>query len=391
MKIGIAGPMSLELLNFNKKIEDLPYGIPFPMISMLINGLLKKGLKVVAFTSSPGIAKSYIRETENLVLCVVPQTIHSARYLYKPERKRLTDLMQKYSCDIINAQWSYEFALAALNTDIPTLVTLQDHALTILKLQIFANNSLASKIHWFVRFLMNEVVLKKSKYLSSNSEYLFNLLPNKFRKKTRIINNFYPVNLESDLVPIKKKKNYIISVSSGFSKRKNISTALKAFKIVRENIPDSEYHLTGDDMQENGPAHRFAKENNLDKGVKFLGRISFEEIKERVKYAKIFLHPSKEESFGMAVLESMVLGTVVTGGNKSGNIPKLLESGNVGVLCDINSPKEMASAVLNLYENLNLNDNLRIKALKFVKKNYSEKLTIKKYLSYYSNILNENK
>ena len=102
MKIGIAGPMTLELLNFNEKVENLPYGIPFPMISMLINGLLKEDHEVVAFTSSPGINKSFIKETEHLVLCVVPQNIHPARYFYKSEREELTKLMNRYPCDIIN-------------------------------------------------------------------------------------------------------------------------------------------------------------------------------------------------------------------------------------------------------------------------------------------------
>ena len=66
MRVGIAGPMSLGLLNFNQDVGNLPRGYPFPMISMLINGIIKEGINVVAFTSSPGISKSFIKETENL-------------------------------------------------------------------------------------------------------------------------------------------------------------------------------------------------------------------------------------------------------------------------------------------------------------------------------------
>ncbi len=389
MKIGIAGPMTLELINFKEKVEKIPYGIPFPMISMLINGLLKEGHQIVAFSSSPGITESFIKETENLVLCVVPQRAHAARYAYNSERKELNKLMQKYKCDIINALWSYEFALAALSTNIPTVVSLHDHAFSILKLMTISKNSLATKLHWFIRFLINQFVIKQAKYLSVNSEYLYNLLPKKYKEKTRIINHFYSNDLKSDFVPIEKKKNIILSISDGFGKRKNIDTALKAFKIVHEKIPTLEYSLIGKDMGPDEKTFNYAYKHNLHTGVNFLGWMKFEEVMKVIPTAKIFLHPSREESFGMAVLESMAFGTTVIGGKKSGNIPKLLDNGNTGIICDINSKEEIAEAILKLYNDEKLNNDLRMNALNFVKTHYSEDKIIKQYIGYYSDILSK--
>ena len=212
-------------------------------------------------------------------------------------------------------------------------------------------------------------------------------MSDKIKEKTRIINNFYPKEIESYLIPIEKKKNIVVSVSNGFSKRKNIETAIEAFKLARKNIFNLEYYLIGDDMQEGGHAYRFAKENNILYGIKFLGRLSFDEILKNISTAKIFLHPAREESFGMAVLESMVLGTTVIGGEKSGNIPRLLNFGKAGIICNINSPKEVAKSILSLYNNPSLNDELRVNALKFARANYSENNIIKKYLSYYKEVL----
>lgn len=387
MRVGIAGPMSLELLNFDQKVENLPMGYPASLISKIINSFVKEGIKVVAFTSSPDINKNFIKETENLILCVVPQRVHAARYIYKSEREELNKLMQKYQCEVINALWSYEFALAALSTNIPTVVSLHDHALSILKLIVISKNNLATKLHWFIKFLINKYVLKKAKYLCVNSEYLYNLLPNKYKDKTRIINHFYSNDLKSDFVPIAKKRNIILSISDGFGKRKNIDTALKAFKMVREKIPTLEYFLIGKDMGPNEDTYNYAYKHNLHLGVNFLGWMKFEEVMKILPTAKMLLHPSREESFGMAVLESMALGTTVIGGKKSGNIPKLLDNGNAGIICDVNSPKEISEAILTLYGNEILNDNLRKKALDFVKSRYSEHKIIKQYVSYYSDIL----
>ena len=389
MRIGVAGPMSLELLDFNERIEELPSGYPFPMISMFINSLLKKGKNVVAFTSSPGIKISFIKETENLILCVIPQTIHPARSGYKSEIKELVRLMQRYSCDIIHCHWSYEFALAALKTNIPTIVTLHDHASIILNLMIKSNYNIATKIHWLIRFFINKIVLSNSKYLSVNSAYLYNLLPNKYKAKTRIIYNFYPPELESDFISIEQKKNIIVSVNNGFNKRKNIDTAIKAFQIVRDIFPDLEYYLIGKEMGSYEVAYNYANKYNLQQGIKFIGWIKYGEVSEIISKAKIFLHPSREESFGMAVLESMVLGTSVIGGDKSGNIPALLENGKAGILCDINSPQEIANSIIKLYSNPKLNENLRKNAYNSVHHNYTEDKIIEQNLSYYSDVLNK--
>ena len=385
--IGIAGYVSLKLLNPLKKENNLPIVYENPHISMLINALLRRNYRVTVYTTSEFINKPFIIERENLIVCIAPRMPHAARDFFKSERSELKELMNSKRADIINAHWSYEFALAALSTNIPTIVSLRDHALTILKLVTASKNSLATKLHWLIRFLMNQRVLAKSKYLSVNSEYLFNLLPVKYQKKARIINNFYSKDLISDFIPFEKKKNIIISVSNGFDKRKNIRTALKAFKIVKVRIPDLEYYLIGAGMGQNEEAYNYAHQYNLQTGIKFLGQIKFEEVKKILSYAKIFLHPSLEESFGMAVLESMVLGTVVIGGNKSGNIPKLLDNGKAGIICNIDSPEEIANSITNLFFNPQIYDDLRMSAFNFAKYSYSENNVIEKYLTYYSDIL----
>ena len=188
MKIGIAGPMTLRLLKFDFSHKDIPIGYDFPMISMLINGLLSRGFKVVAYTTSVGIESPVVFESEDLTICIARRNPHAARDLFKSERIDLKYLMKKYSVDIINAHWSYEFAWSAIDTGIPTLVTLQDHAFTIFKYQFDP--------YRLIRLIMNYIVLKKAKYLSTNSKYLFNKLAEIYKAKSRVINNFYTKELE---------------------------------------------------------------------------------------------------------------------------------------------------------------------------------------------------
>ena len=382
MKIGIAGPMTLRVLDFDFEDENnIPVGYDFPMMSMLINAILKRGHSVVAYTTSTGIDEPIVYEGKDLTVCIARRRkSHAARDLFKKERRDLADLMLGYPVDIINAQWSYEFAWSAINTGIPTIVTLQDHAMTILRYQ--------TDPYRFMRLIMNFIVLNKAKYLSTNSRYLFNLVSKKNKQKARIITNFFSKNLEEIASMQVEKSNFVLSVSNGFGRRKNINTALKAFAIVRRSHSDIEYHLIGDGMEMGGPAYEYALRNNITEGVRFIGKVSYDETIEKMKMAVIFLHPSREESFGMVVLEAMVTGTPIVGGKKSGNIPYLLDHGNAGMQCDINSPKDIAKGVLKLLENADLSERLSKKAKKFAKANFSEDVIAEAYLAYYRDIIN---
>ena len=381
MKIGIAGPMTLRLLNCNfRNANEIPIGYDFPMISMLINALLKRGHEVVAYTTSAGIGHSIVYRGENLIICIARRRErYAARDLFKSERKDLVELMRSCPVDIINAQWSYEFAWAALDSGIPTLVTLHDYALTILKYQFDG--------YRFMRLITNYIVLKEAQYLSANSQYLFNLLSKKNKRKTRVIPNFYARNLEEYCSKPEEKSNFIISVSNGFGRRKNISTALRAFSIIRLKKPDVEYHLVGDSMEIGGPAYQYAIKNKVTDGVRFIGRLSYEELINKVKKALVFLHPSREESFGMSVLEAMVVGTPVVGGYCSGNIPYLLDNGRLGVLCNIDSPEEIAKGVLKILSDDYFALSLVGNAGKFSRDKFSEDIVVKAYINYYRDIL----
>jgi L-malate glycosyltransferase len=119
----------------------------------------------------------------------------------------LVELVKSYPPDIIHAHWTYEFAWAAIKTNLPHVVTIHD---------------IASVILWnkfdpyrIIRWYMNRVTMNKAKHMIANSNYTFNMLKNGRKQKTKIINNFFPKDL--DLIPFTlNKENYIITVSNAF-------------------------------------------------------------------------------------------------------------------------------------------------------------------------------
>ena len=156
------------------------------------------------------------------------QTIHhtkkksAGRRLFNFERKVIKQIINKSNLDIVHALWSYEFAWAALSSNTVSVITLQDHALTMLKYQF--------DFFRMARFLMNYIVLSKSHFLISNS-HNYSIFPENKQNKTRIIPNFYSEDLVRHYSDSLAKGNYIISICNGVGKRKNVQKSILAFSI----------------------------------------------------------------------------------------------------------------------------------------------------------------
>ncbi|TXK33783.1 glycosyltransferase family 4 protein [Pontibacter qinzhouensis] len=379
MTIGVCGPVDLNILEWELKGTNFPVTNAFPLTSHFINALVSRGYKVIAYTNSGAIDKPLAYETENLKVYVSQQLPQPGRRFFKFEIAELQNQIEQHPADFIVAFWSYEYAAAALKTGIPMVVSLHDVAL-----QILLNHR---DLFRLVRWGINYYVVTKAKYLIANSEYTYGQLSKKEKVKTRTIANFYPHDFEATIKQPVVKGNYLITTSMGFGRRKNVHQALRAFAILRKRFPTLEYQLLGAGMEENGEAHEFARKHKLEDGVLFLGPLPFEEVLQRIAAAKVLLHPSREESFGMVVLEAMVTGTAVVAGKRSGFIPHLLNYGKAGLLCDILSPEDIANHVAKLLTDKSLREEMERNARIYAKANYSEEVIITKHLEYYSKIL----
>jgi glycosyltransferase involved in cell wall biosynthesis len=60
----------------------------------------------------------------------------------------------------------------------------------------------------------------------------------------------------------------------------------------------------------------------------------------------VLVHPSLVEAQPMALIEAMVRGIPVIGGESSGGVPWTLDHGRAGRLVDVRSPEAVAQAML---------------------------------------------
>lgn len=87
--------------------------------------------------------------------------------------------------------------------------------------------------------------------------------------------------------------------------------------------------------------------------VRFLGRISEEELHEWYAKCDLFVMPSQSEGFGIVYLEAMAYGKPIIAG-RGGAIPEVVLDGQLGILVDHYKRGELAAAITNLLNDRDL-------------------------------------
>lgn len=133
---------------------------------------------------------------------------------------------------------------------------------------------------------------------------------------------------------------YLMALGA-YEKRKNIPLLFR----MLERLPGRTLVLAGADNLRASGYEAEVRRKGLAGRVRFLPFISLPELKGLYSCALVFLFPSREEGFGLPILESMHCGTPVI----AADMPASAEtSGGVAVLLDPNDDARWAAAVENI-------------------------------------------
>jgi len=118
--------------------------------------------------------------------------------------------------------------------------------------------------------------------------------------------------------------------------------------------------------------------NNCDSGVIFEGPIGPAERTSWYGRKEIFLHTSREESFGLVLIEAMAAMIPVIAGKSSGAVPEITRG--AARLIDINDPVEIASHLMQLMDDGEERGRLSSMGIQ-VARQYDRVVVAEKYLS----------
>ena len=129
----------------------------------------------------------------------------------------------------------------------------------------------------------------------------------------------------------------------------DIPTALRAFALVRNALPDVRMTVAGSGP-ERAALELLSRELGIEKDVMFCGTRDRDEMAALYRSATVVLNPSRVDNMPNSVLEAMASGVPVVSTNVGG-VPFILRDDVTGLMVPAGDPQAMADAVLRLLGN----------------------------------------
>lgn len=380
--VALVGPASprdaVPLLDRNHAAEAEEIagyrGVP---VTELAAALIAADYEVDLITVAPDVHTKRVFHGRNLRMMVGPMRPRArdrARDFFRAERAQIAEMLAASSAPIVHANWTYEFALAALADPRPALVTAHDAPMTVLWNYRDAYRLVRAAMAWATRRKLGELVVV-SPYLEDawRREMLF-------RGPIHVIPNIaprLPVN-----VSYSGARRAIVSVGDS-SSLKNIASLLRAFRLVRKECSDVTLELVGPGLGAEDALRAWAAKHDLVDNVTFHGRLERSQLERVMDRARVLAHPSLEECHPIAVIEAMAAGVPVVAGENSGGVPWTLDDGRAGSLVDVRDPRAMAQGLLQVLKNPALQEALASKAMDRVQSMYSPEVVADHYTQLY--------
>lgn len=358
-------------------------------VSTYVIELLRHGHTVSIFTDTydDDMVKDF--HSEQLHIYIVPRdirrnglrTFSPLTFSYKLRR-----FISKYinNIDVLHAQWTYEYALAAKHfaKRMPVFCTVRDWCPYILSLQ----DDWKLKIRWMIyQHIFRKVMDSKDMHFIANSEYTLSRIKNEYPEKCiEVIYN----PIDKDIILNEKKKDirkpvFITICHIVSDSRKNIITLLRAFSLFKEKYSDAKLLVVGE-CNDDCSVYSQAFHEGLTEGVNFLGRIPHSELISVIDDATCLVHPSFEETFGNILLEGMSRCIPCIGGKNSGAVPQVLDYGRCGILCDIYDAEDLCHA-MELLQDKEYAERIVKNASLRIQESFTSDITMRQTIRLYNN------
>lgn len=168
-------------------------------------------------------------------------------------------------------------------------------------------------------------------------------------------------------------------------KAKGVDTLLQAYSALPKEIKDKHQLTLVGEGKESNELKAMAKSLNIDSNCKFLDWADSNQIIDYLTQSALAILPSREESFGNTMLESLATGIPLIS-TLAGSIPEVV--GPHGTLIPIDSPETLCTTIL---DNLNIQkttpleqiDTLVSEQQNYIRKRFSWESTSLQFLSLY--------
>jgi glycosyltransferase involved in cell wall biosynthesis len=155
-----------------------------------------------------------------------------------------------------------------------------------------------------------------------------------------------------------KEKYPVVAYVGRLKRAKRPDHAVRAFKVVKEKVPDAELWVLGD-----GP-FRKDLDGMAGDGVRFFSGLSDEERRKRVGRSWVLVNPSVREGWGLNVLEANALGTPCVAYDVAG-LRDSVKNGDTGLLAEAGNLENLADKVVRILDDGSVREELCKNAVRY--------------------------
>lgn len=183
-------------------------------------------------------------------------------------------------------------------------------------------------------------------------------IKNRFGKDCEVVHNMYGPEFGNITTFPKWEKNkplVFITVGS-LVYRKGFDMLIKAFSLAHLPLDKWELRIVGWG-EEKDNLEKLINDTGLSANIKLLGKKDKKEIVEELSTSNVFVLPSRNENFSVAILEGLSMGLPVLA-TECGGIRECLTEKN-GIIVPVDDIQRMADAIKYImanYDNYNRND-----------------------------------
>jgi len=168
-------------------------------------------------------------------------------------------------------------------------------------------------------------------------------------------------------------------------KRKNVSILIESLRILFTKFPNFLVLISGRG-EEGKKLELLVNEYGLDTNVKFLGRLTNNELPDYYYSADVFVLPSLHEGHSVAILEAMISGLPIIASNIPANRVSVSEGVN-GFLFETNNEKDLAEKLRSILTDNKLQEQMSKNSTNIYFKNFSTKAQIENHLKLYRTLI----
>jgi glycosyltransferase involved in cell wall biosynthesis len=191
-------------------------------------------------------------------------------------------------------------------------------------------------------------VLNSADRVLSNSVYLLRkgreISPSLDGKSRVVQNGVSDLDFENVSGGVHPRK-YLLAIGS-LVPNKGIDVLVRAFGLVHQSRPELDLVVAGEG-HERVKYVALAEKLGLGRRIEFTGTVERSGIASLIRGCEFLVSASRNEAFGISILEAMTAGKAVVA-TAVGGVPEIVTNMETGLLVAPDSPEEMARAILLL-------------------------------------------